>query len=161
MHAYISAGNYKSFGDSKFIPRATPESITKLAKTSTKAEKLWGQVKDAVYDTSSIAALHLGYPHDGNVSTYYPDSPNIAKTEIEVVSDFLKDQGLMPENSRLRKDASGDFSLLIASAVTQPSVRDTKQSEWTLDGELKGKKVRLVYGDHAKEMVRTFDSPCI
>lgn len=70
------------------------------------------------------------------------------------MSDFLKDQSLMPENSRLRKTSAGDYELLIASAVKEPAVRDTKQSEWTLDGELKGKKVTLVYGDHAKEMVR-------
>lgn len=148
-----NAGNYKSFGDSKFIPRASPESIAGLAKASPKAEKLWDQVKAAVYDTSSIAALHLGYPDDGHVSTYYPDSPGITKREIELVSDFLKDQGLMPENSRLRKTSAGNFELLIASAVTKPSVHDTKQSEWTLDGELKGKNVKLVFGDHAKEMV--------
>lgn len=147
------AGNYKSFGDSKFTPRASPESISRLAKASPEAEKLWNQVKDAVYDTSSIAALHLGYPDDGHVSTYYPDSPDITKKEIELVSDFLKDQSLMPENSRLRKTAAGNFELLIASAVKEPVTHDTKQLEWTLDGELKCKTVKLVYGDHAKEMV--------
>lgn len=110
-----------------------------------------------MFDTSSIPALHLGYPDEGHVSTYYPDSPGITKKEIEIVSDFLKDQNLMPENSRLRKTSAGDFELLIASAVTDPKFRDTKQSEWTLDGELKGKKVKLVYGDHAKEMVRSFE----
>lgn len=126
-----------------------------MAKTSPKAEKLWNKVKDAVFDTSSVAALYLGYPDEGHVSTYYPDSSNITKKEIEIVSDFLKDQSLMPENTRLRKTSSGDFELLIASAVTDPRVRDAKQSEWTLSGELEGKKVKLVYGDHAKEMVRS------
>lgn len=152
-----NAGNYKSFGDSKFIPRASPESIGSLAKVSHEAEKLWNQIKDAVYDTSSIPALHLGYPDEGHVSTYYPDSPGITKKDIELVSDFLKDQSLMPENSRLRKTSGGDFEVLIASAVKKPSVHDTKQLEWTLDGELKGKKVKLVYGDHAKEMVSIND----
>ncbi|CZT17044.1 probable dipeptidylpeptidase III [Ramularia collo-cygni] len=147
-----NAGNFKSFGDSKFIPRASPESIARLAKASPTAEKLWNKVKDAVFDTSSVAALHLGYPDEGHVSTYYPDSPGITKKEIEIVSDFLKDQSLMPENTRLRKTSSGDFELLIASAVKEPTTRDSKQSEWTLDGELKGKKVKLIFGDHAKEM---------
>lgn len=109
-----------------------------------------------MYDTSSIAALHLGYPDEGHLSTYYPDSPGITKKEIELVSDFLKDQGLMPENTRLRKTTAGDFELLIASATKEPEVRDTKNLEWTLDGELSGKKVKLIYGDHFLEMVSTY-----
>lgn len=54
----------------------------------------------------------------------------------------------MPENTRLRKTASGEYELLVASAVTDPQRRDLKDTEWTLDG----KKVRLVFGDHASEM---------
>ncbi|EGP91460.1 uncharacterized protein MYCGRDRAFT_66700 [Zymoseptoria tritici IPO323] len=147
-----NTGNYKSFGDSKFIPRVPSASVAALAKVSPEAEKMWGSIQDAVYDTSSIAKLHLGYPEDGAVSTYYPDSPGITTAEITYVSDFLKDKGLLPENTRLRKTSSGDFELLIASAVTSPAIRDLKESEWTLEDPVKGKKLRLVYGDHAKEM---------
>ena len=86
------------------------------------------------------------------MSTYYPDSPDITKDEISYASDFLKDRGLMPENTRLRKLKSGDFELLIASAVTEPAQRDLKDSQWTLEGPLKGKKLSLVYGDHKVEM---------
>lgn len=143
-----NAGNFKSFGDSKFIPRIPAEKVAAIAKTTPTAEKLWEQIKDDVYESSSIGKMHLGYIDSGHISTYYPDSPDITHAEIEYVSDFLKDQGLMPENTRLRKTSSGDFELLIASAVTEPATRDVKQSQWTLEGPVKGKKLTLVYGDH-------------
>lgn len=64
----------------------------------------------------------------------------------------MKDKGLLPENTRLRKTSTGDFELLIASAITNPPSPDLKESEWTLSDPVKGKKLRLVFGDHAKEM---------
>ena len=94
--------------------------------------------------------MHLGYPGAGHVSTYYPDSPDISKEEIAGVSDFLEGKGLLPENTRVKKTAEG-FDVLIASALDSPDSkqRDLKESEWTLGD---GKKAKLVFGDHAKEM---------
>ena len=60
----------------------------------------------------------------------------------------------MPENTRLHQTPSGDYDLLIASAVTDPVTRDIKESEYTLEGALKGKKLRIVYGDHQTEMAK-------
>lgn len=54
----------------------------------------------------------------------------------------------------MRKTPSGDFEVLIASAVADPKVRDVQDNEWTLDGLLAGKKLRLVFGDHASEMAK-------
>ncbi|CAK4032047.1 probable dipeptidylpeptidase III [Lecanosticta acicola] len=147
-----NSGNFKSFGDSKFIPRVAVEKLAAIAHTTPEAAKLWEKIKDDLYESSSIAKMHLGYIDNGHVSTYYPDSPDITREEIEYVSDFLKDQGLMPENTRLRKTRSGDFELLIASAVTEPATKDLKDSQWTLKGPVAGKKLSLVYGDHKVEM---------
>ena len=97
--------------------------------------------------------MHLGYPEQGHVSTYYPDSPDITQEEIEYTADFLKKQQLMPENTRMRKTSSG-YEVLIASAVTQPAIRDTKDVSWSLDGPYEGKTLRLVYGDHQAEMAK-------
>ena len=143
-------GNYKSFGDSKFVPRLEPRQLKALATVSKTALGFYEQFKDAIFAGNDIAKLHLGYPSDGHVSTYYPDSPDITKEEIAGVSDFLADQKLLPENTRMRKTKDG-FEVLIASALSNPSSeqRDTKESEWTLDD---GKKVKLVFGDYSKEM---------
>ncbi|KAF2691208.1 dipeptidyl-peptidase III [Lentithecium fluviatile CBS 122367] len=143
-------GNYKSFGDSKFVPRLEPRQLKALATVSNTALGLYEQFKNSVFAGNDIAKLHLGYPSDGHVSTYYPDSPDITKEEIAGVSDFLADKKLLPENTRIRKTKNG-FEVLIASALSNPppEQRDTKESEWTLDD---GKKVKLVFGDYSKEM---------
>ncbi|KAF2120696.1 peptidase family M49-domain-containing protein [Lophiotrema nucula] len=143
-------GNYKSFGDSKFVPRIEPRQLKALATVSPRTLELYETFKDAIYAGNDVAKLHLGYPSAGHVSTYYPDSPEITKEEITGVSDFLEGKGLLPENTRVRKTKEG-FDVLIASAQTNPSSsdRDLKESEWTLDD---GKKIKLVFGDYQKEM---------
>ena len=72
-----------------------------------------------------------------------------------MISDFLKGKKVLPENTRLRKLPSGEFELLIASAEQHPSKSDTDALEdsWTLNIEpVKGKSLRLRFGDHAREM---------
>ncbi|KAK5690897.1 hypothetical protein LTR97_012060 [Elasticomyces elasticus] len=138
----------------RIIPRVPADKIAALADTSSEARKLYDGIKDDLYE-SSIARMHLGYPDAGHVSTYYPDSPDITQAEIEKVAVFLKDQQLMPENTRLRKTKSGDYEVLIASAVTEPAKRDTDKTSWTLDD---GKKLRLVYGDYQREMQKIADN---
>lgn len=143
-------GNYKSFGDSKFVPRLEPKRLFALAAVSPQALKLHGKFKHDIYAGDDVAKLHLGYPSSGHISTYYPDSPDITKEEIAGVSDFLESKKLLPENTRVRKTKEG-FEVLIASALENPSPeeRDLKESEWTMGD---GKKVKLVFGDYSKEM---------
>ncbi|KAF2003272.1 dipeptidyl peptidase-like protein III [Amniculicola lignicola CBS 123094] len=149
-------GNYKSFGDSKFVPRIPPRQLKALATVSPVVLKLHEKFKDSVYADANVSRLHLGYPDAGHVSAYYPDSPDITKEEISGVSDFLEGKGLLPENTRIRKTKAA-FEVLIASAIDNPSKdeRDLPESEWTLDD---GKKVKLVYGDYAKEMKTISDN---
>jgi dipeptidyl-peptidase-3 len=143
-------GNYKSFGDSKFVPRLEPRQLKALATVSKETLGLYEKFKDTVYAGEDVGKLHLGYPSAGHVSTYYPDSTSITKEEIAGVSDFLESKGLLPENTRLSKTDDG-FKVLIASASTDPlsEDRDLKDSEWKLED---GKKVQLVFGDYSKEM---------
>lgn len=149
-----NAGNYKSFGDSKIIPRLTPDKFEALAKVSSEASKHYQKCKDTLYETKDAGQMHLGYP-PAHLSAYYPESASITEAEITAVSDFLKEKKLLPENTRLTKLSSGDFELLIASAEQNPSAseRDLPEEKWTLDVEpVKGKQLQLRFGDHAKEM---------
>ncbi|KAF2029378.1 dipeptidyl-peptidase III [Setomelanomma holmii] len=143
-------GNYKSFGDSKFVPRLEPRQLKALATVSKETLGLYEKFKDAIYAGDDVGKLHLGYPSQGHVSTYYPDSPDVSKEEITGVSDFLEGKGLLPENTRIRKTSDG-YEVLIASATSTPSAeeRDLNESEWTV---WEGKKVKLVFGDYSKEM---------
>lgn len=147
-------GNYKSFGDSKFIPRLEPEKFTAIVETDPTAaahlKKAGGA--EVLYETAKAGQMHLGYPSKNHLSTYYPNSPDITEEEIEYVATWLKDRKLLPENTRLIKDHEGNYECLIASAETNPKHHDTSELQWTLEGPYKGKTLTLVYGDHRKEM---------
>jgi dipeptidyl-peptidase-3 len=152
-----NCGNYKSFGDSKFIPRARPEVFEAVAATSAETKHLFERTKvgGGLYATKDPALMHFGYP--GHMSTYYPDSPGITKEEITHVGEFLDKKRLLPENTRLRKTEKGDFEVLIASGVKSPpaDARDLgEETRWELDGPLKGKTVCLIFGDHVEEMAK-------
>lgn len=138
----------------KAIATLTPETI-----------QLWEQIKDGLFPTAKVEQMHLGYPDAGHLSTYYPDSPDITKEEITILSDFLESQKLLPENTRIRKTQSG-YEVLIASARQDPSSseRDIPQSEWEVssipngEGKLKGDKLVLTFGDYSREMQTIADA---
>lgn len=149
-----NCGNFKSFGDTKFIPRLPLRQLEALATSSPKALALFEKISGSVYASGDEAGMLLGFPDGGHVSTYYPDSPNITKDEIDTVSKFLDSKGLLPENTRLHKTTNGDFEQLIASAEVNPSPDevDVGEIEFKLPDKLSGKSVKLVFGDYHSEM---------
>ena len=101
--------------------------------------------------------MHLGFPDKGHLSNYYPNSPSITEAEIKAVGEFLASKGLLPENTRLMKLENGDFQVLVASAIRHPpadSIDIGSTTEWKLEGDLKDKKVTVVFGDHQEEMAK-------
>ncbi len=151
-------GNYKSFGDAKFIPRCSPQTFAALAARDSVAKKSYEQCKSAIYaDEGKPALLHFGFPSQGHMSTYYPASPGITREEIEKVGELLGSKGILPENTRIRKSKGGDYEVLIASALSKPPPEGSDAGEdtsWELSSPLEGKKVSLVFGDHQEEMAK-------
>lgn len=149
-------GNYKSFGDSKFFPRCSENSVAALAATCPEAAKFYTATNGAIFSAKTSASLNLGFPDAGHMTTYYPDSPTITKAEIEAVSAWMESKGLLPENTRLRKNGDGSFEILIASAATQAPAEGGdigKETQFTVeDGLLKDTTIKLTYGDYAQEM---------
>ena len=132
-----------------------------LSSQSAKAQKLLKNAKDDngfLYAHSDQPDLmHLGYPDKGHLSTYYPDSPSITEEEITLLGEFLATKKLLPENTRLRKLHNGDYEVLVASAIQKPPV-DTidvgNETTFSLEGNLKGKRLSIIYGDHQEEMAK-------
>lgn len=151
-----NSGNYKSFGDSKFLPRCDESVFASLASTSPEAEKHYKATNGAIFSADKPGLLHLGFTDDGHLTTYYPDSPDITKEEIGAVAKWMQAKGLLPENTRLQKTKDGVFELLIASAKTSIPEKGGdigKETEYVVsEGPLEGKTIKLVYGDYAKEM---------
>ncbi|KAL2703921.1 hypothetical protein AAEP93_004992 [Penicillium crustosum] len=155
-----NCGNYKGFGDSKFIPRLSASAFEALASATAETKAAFQKANSTgggIYETSEQSMMHLGYPKSGHITTYYPDSPTISKEEITAIGDLMEKKGLALENTRIRKTSSGDFELLIASGVSSPPVKDRDLGDvdtFVLDGDLKGKTLRLVFGDYQEEMAK-------
>jgi dipeptidyl-peptidase-3 len=155
-----NCGNYKGFGDSKFIPRLSPSAFEALASATAETKAAFKKATSAgggIYETSEQSMMHLGYPKSGYMTAYYPDSPTISQEEITAIGDLMEKKGLALENTRIRKTPSGDFELLIASGVSSPPAKDRDLGDvdtFELGDELKGKTLRLVFGDHQEEMAK-------
>jgi dipeptidyl-peptidase-3 len=152
-----NCGNYKGFGDSKFIPRISEETFAKLCSVSKECETLYKKAQQTgggIYETKEAGMMHLGYPGKGHLSTYYPDSADITVDEILSVGDMLGEKGLLLENTRLWKTKTGDFDVLIASGVSNPTVQDRDLGDVETIDLPSGKKMRLVFGDHQEEMAK-------
>ncbi|PHH72793.1 hypothetical protein CDD82_5799 [Ophiocordyceps australis] len=150
-------GNYKSFGDSKFLPRCSQNSLAALCNTCSQASLFYKATHGAIFSSDKPSAMHLGFPDAGHMTTYYPDSPDITQAEIKAVSAWMESKKLLPENTRLRKrDGGKTFEILIASALTHIPKHGSdigKETCFTVDqGLLKGKTIKLVFGDYSKEM---------
>lgn len=141
-------GNYKSFGDVKFIPRVSQDAFAKIASVSSESKELFEKVKHAIYSTVPQSSTMLGYPDEGHVTAYY--SSNLTKKEIDAIQAFTSSKGLRDENSRLWKDADGTYIFKIASANTTSS--GEFQDEYELPDGLG--KLKLQYGDSSKEFAK-------
>lgn len=152
-----NTGNYKGFGDSKFVPRIEEEDMKQLSSVNDECSKLYATLTKTgggLYETTDPQGMHLGYPEQGHTSAYYPDSADITKEEIEEVSRVLAEKKLLVENTRLRKKNQTDFELLIASAQKAPRSEDKDLGDTESIDMKDGKKLRLVFGDYQKEMER-------
>jgi dipeptidyl-peptidase-3 len=56
-----NCGNYKGFGDSKFVPRCDEKAFLALADTSTKAKMHYNATKGAIFSSDKEGIMHLGY----------------------------------------------------------------------------------------------------
>ena len=155
-----NGGNYKGFGDSKFIPRISPEKLRGLCSMSQDCQSALQKAINTgggLYEAKEPGMMHLGYSDKGHMTTYYPDSPAITKDQITQIGDVCEQKKLLVENTRLRMTPAGDFELLIASGIKNPPAADRdlgEVDEIDLDGKLKGKKLKIVFGDHMEEMAK-------
>lgn len=141
-------GNYKSFGDKKFVPGLSADDFLKLVKATGNEElvTLYNSIEGPLFDTS--VGL-LGWPEKGQLSNYYPfPTSTITKEEIEAVNSALADKGIMPENTRVVKKSEKEFVVLVASALATNTT--TYYPQEVLETKT-GAKVTFQFGDHAKE----------
>lgn len=143
VHVLNNMGNFKSFGDTKFIPRLSPTDFEKILKASARSVEvlpLFAKVKDVIYTSDPEASLLIGYPADHHVSGYY-DGP-VSKDDVDFVQGFLNKQAISELNTRLFKKEDGSFEVWIASAEKSGPKTHTYE----------GKTIHVSKGDFAREM---------
>lgn len=153
-----NGGNYKGFGDSKFLPRISSENLEKLTSTDEKANGIYKKLNGAIYSgVDNPSLLHLGYPDQGHLSNYYLGN-TITQQEIEAISKTIAKAGILPENTRVRKVKDTEFELLIASGIDNPPSEDidSKDGKKSLDINEDGVKgiINLKFGDYREEMAK-------
>lgn len=146
-------GNFKSFGDKKFIPNVSQEELDKLISgvNNESVSSIYKLIREALYDTSVPL---LGWPEKGQLSAYYPGKLVITKDEVEAVNAALSSQGIMPENTRVEKTEAG-FTVHVASSLSEDSTRAYPREGIELEG---GKKIVFQFGDHHAEFKEIVES---
>ncbi|KAJ8348299.1 hypothetical protein SKAU_G00268880 [Synaphobranchus kaupii] len=142
---YANMGNYKSFGDTKFIPNLPKEKLKGLVwqtqafqENRTEMEALWNSCAHLIYSLDDKQKqLGLG---DKGITTYF--SGNCSLEDAELAQKFLDSKNLSAYNTRLFKEdvAEGKqcYQVRLASAEKKDS---------SVDGEGKTRCGRYEFGD--------------
>ncbi|CAH6721066.1 probable dipeptidyl peptidase 3 [[Candida] jaroonii] len=138
-------GNYKSFGDKKFIPQLPQSEFDELIKAvnDESISEIYESIRDSIYDTS---VQLLGWPEHGQLSSYYVGKL-ITKKEVDAVNSAMAEAGIMPENTRVEKIDDSNFVVHVASA-------DTENNTGYYPGVIKsfeGFNITFKFGDHQRE----------
>jgi len=153
---YGNMGNYKSFGDTKFVP-ALPAQRFRLLLHSSKARKdsveaLWDECCLRMY---SLPPRHrqMGIGAENGISTYF--SANCTENDAKLANAFLDSIGLSAYNTRLFKSDDGNYTVRLASAVRSPTEGVDNQKNVHV---YKGKTFTIAVGDYAPLMKRVVNA---
>ncbi|KAM6435039.1 dipeptidyl peptidase 3 isoform 1-T1 [Liasis olivaceus] len=120
---YANMGNYKSFGDTKFVPSLPKEKLKQLVWASQaflqnpeEMAALWDSCGKLMFSLEPLQR-HLGLSGEG-VSTYF--SANCSMEDAKLAQKFLDSQNLSAYNTRLFKTEEGEkinYQVRLASVL--------------------------------------------
>lgn len=139
-------GNYKSFGDKKFIPRISSEEFELVVKNSGIDLTLFNKIKTPLFSIDEKSSL-LGFPSEGHVSSYY--FGDVSKEDSDLLKSILSSNKIFWENLRVKKINDKEFIIQVASEYTS---NETNEYPSTIEQD--GVKVTLEFGDHSKEFTK-------
>ncbi|KAF8654206.1 hypothetical protein AX16_003732 [Volvariella volvacea WC 439] len=146
--------NYKSFGFTKIIPRVSPERFEAVVANSLRSSEalpLWNKLKEHIYSNTPESSLFIGKRNEGHVSNYYLGEI-ITDEEVAAVQKAAENLGIDVLNTRVVKNGPGDFTLLIASASSQPEAfHDISLNDGTA-------KLKVQYGDFSSALRKSVDA---
>ncbi|KAF8636591.1 hypothetical protein AX17_003402 [Amanita inopinata Kibby_2008] len=140
--------NYRSFGFTKIIPRLSPDKFEAVISGSANAARaldLWNNLKNDIYALSPESSLFIGKRNLGHISNYYLGGV-IADEEVAAVQAAAEKLGIDVLNTRVVKNKSNDFTLLIASSNPQP------ERFHDIDYNSGKAKLTVRYGDYSNDL---------
>ncbi|XP_075589373.1 dipeptidyl peptidase 3 isoform X1 [Dermatophagoides farinae] len=150
---YSNMGNYRSFGDSKFVPNLSKNKFERLIKSSQAYQKdskfidnIWNNLGDAIFSLNHNE-LTLGFEPNGT-TTYW--SKNMTENDEKIVKKFLTMNDIEAYNTRAFKDPkTGEYVIRFASirSTSDPEERDYIDKIKSL--EMDGHSFRLERGDYS------------
>ncbi|XP_029468951.1 dipeptidyl peptidase 3 [Rhinatrema bivittatum] len=162
---FANMGNYKSFGDTKFIPNLPKEKLKTLLWKSEafrqhpeEMESLWKNCGELMYSLiPRQKQLGIG---DKGTSTYF--SENCTIEDAELAQKFLDSKTISAYNTRLFKNKARDgpfcFEVRLASAASNDSDLDTDLSEKLKCFEFSGARFEVTRGDYAPLMRKVVEN---
>ncbi|XP_067143899.1 dipeptidyl peptidase 3-like isoform X1 [Centruroides vittatus] len=155
-------GNYKGFGDTKFVPDLPKAKFEKLLKASMAyknepelLEMIWKNCSESIYSLNSHEK-QLGFQGKG-ITTYF--SGNCTKEDADIVTNFLKEKNIEAYNSRVFKTVDDNgistYEIRLASVA---STEDNEDSGLLGQHIINGCKFVLTRGDYSKLLKRVNDS---
>ncbi|XP_062309788.1 dipeptidyl peptidase 3 [Osmerus eperlanus] len=161
---YANMGNYKSFGDTKFIPNLPQEKLKALVWRSqafkdgpADMEALWDSCSTRLYSLEERQKqLGLG---DKGTTTYF--SGNCGLKDAELAQRFLDSKKLSAYNTRLFKKEGGGktcYEVRLASAVTTDCAVDGEGETCCGRFEFEGCVFTVQRGDYAHLMKKASDN---
>jgi len=152
---YANMGNYKGFGDSKFVPNLPVEKLGALV-TASRAFKdnsatvgdLWNKVKGEMYSlTDKEKQLGLG---DKGITKYF--TSNCTMEDSDIVNRFMKSKNLEGYINRLIK-TSGENGKTVYE-IRHAAVDDSVISE----EEFEGHTFRVTAGDYGPLLAKVCEN---
>ncbi|KAJ6502555.1 aflatoxin-detoxifizyme [Mycena sanguinolenta] len=143
--------NFKTFGFTKIVPRVGADKFAAVIKSSANSAKttpLWDSLKDHIYAVTPESSLFIGKPNQGHVSNYYLGEI-ISDEEVADIQAAAEKLSIDLLNTRVKKESSTSFSLLVASAQSRP--------DFTVDLG-KGSTLTVKYGDMQESLTKVVAS---
>ncbi|XP_022709014.1 dipeptidyl peptidase 3-like isoform X3 [Varroa jacobsoni] len=153
-----NSGNYRGFGDTKFVPNVSIDKFTSVAKEVLSSDELPFFTKHCIeqlYDYES-RVRSLGFP-PASITTYW--SANCNENDAKFVTEFLNSKKVEVWNSRVFKTAANtdgndkdEYEIRFASKQLTDEPDTTAEQLIGHKEEYKGRMFKFTRGDYSELM---------
>lgn len=120
---WAQCGNYAGFGDTKFVPRCTPQQLRAVLGAAAAMPQfqdagllgLLDACQERMYSLDDPRERTLGFAPASTTAYYTPD---VTKDDVAVIDKLLLSQQLMKENTCVYKHPEGFYEVSLASVET-------------------------------------------